>query len=334
MTEKIEILIPVSPYEPERIIRESVKSLKQLEMPEGLQKQLHYIIDTDKHPEDDERVEFLNEEASDEVNVVVRTTTRGRRAGALNEGLEQLEDPEYVAIFDIDSRPGKNFLKACKVQLDSSEEVFMSTCPRKILNPDRNFVTRLVDAEYDFLMDMQKLLDRTEGFNHFNGLIAVLDGQYLMEKGFDESRMCEDTDLTQRAYLDGKRPALNTESYVGEQAVTNFPDLYNQKLRWMNGAIEGLRHFTKPFISSNLSLKVKVSWFSAMAGPFFSALFSPFAFVHSAFKAVLERRISTPLSRGVHLFIFAWFITFCGIVNIFRSITGKGVEWKASDREL
>lgn len=334
VTNKVNILIPVAPFEPEEIIRKSVQSIKNVEVPENIEKEIFYIIDTDQDPEEDERITFLRNETSENVKTIVRTSNEGRRAGALNRGLEELEEPGYVAIFDIDSRPEKNFIKACVEQLESSPEVFMSTCPREILNADQNFVTKLVSSEYDFLMSMQLLLQKTGGFNHFNGLISVLDGEYIKNKGLNEERMCEDTDFTQRAYLDGRRPAINNNSVVGEQAMTSFSDLYSQKVRWMNGAIEGLKYFSRPMLSGDLSLKTKASWFSAMTMPFFSAILSPLVVFYVVSKILTQGNIIEPISKGVYLFIFAWFISFCGVVNIVRLFTGRNIRWKDSEREI
>lgn len=316
------------------IIVKSVESLRRLESPEEVDVNISYVIDTETTPENDDRVSYIKEDTGGEISAVVRTSTDGRRAGALNRGLKELDETDYVAIFDVDSRPEKDFLTACVKQLKDTDDAVLSTCPREILNAERNVFTRLVDAEYDFLTNMQLLLQSIGGFNHFNGLIGVLEADYLMKKGLNENRMCEDTDFTQKAYLDGKRPVVNSNSSVGEQAVTNFSDLYSQKVRWMNGAVEGIKYFSRPFLTGDISIKLKVSWMSAMFLPFFAVLLSPLAFLHALKNMVSERKIVRPVSRGLYLFVFAWFVTFCGLVNILRICTGGEIVWKDSERDI
>ncbi len=331
---QVNFVVPVAPFEPQEIIRKSVEALKHTETPRNYEKEIFYVIDTDQDPAEDERVQYLRRETPEEVKTIARTSNEGRRAGAINRALDEMDVPDYVAIFDIDSRPGEKFIGACIDQLESEERIFMSTCPRRVINKDQNFVTKLVEAEYDFLTDMQLLLEKTEGFNHFNGLISVIEGGYLEKERLNESRMCEDTDFTQRAYLNGRRPAINSESYLGEQAVTTFQDLYSQKVRWMNGALEGIMNFSGSFLRSDLPFKIRLSWLSAMVLPFFSAVLSPLVVLHVAKNILTTGKVFDSLEKGFALFCFAWFISYCGLVNLFKLLFDRDVEWTDSDREI
>lgn len=333
MTGQINFVVPVAPFEPIGVIEKSVESLTDHDISKDLVKSIIYVIDVDEDIETDERVSYLREETPESVKTIARTSNDGRRAGAINRALEEMETPEYIAIFDIDSRPGPEFIDSCVDQLEERDELFMSTCPRRILNRDRNFVSKMVEVEFDFITDMQLFLERQNGFNHFNGLISVMDADYLMEEKLDEGKICEDTDFTEKAYLDGKRPAINTGSYLGEQSVTGIKDLYNQKLRWMKGALEGLRYYSLPFFRSDLPFKVKSSWFSAMTTPFFAALLSPVAFLYSLKLLYDSGDVVDSVEKGFALFFFTWLISFCGLVNIGKMLAGKGVEWKDSERE-
>ena len=332
MTDQIDFIIPVAPFEPLSIIEKSVQSLENVEAPSNYSKNIFYVIDVKDEPEDDQRVTYLKEETGENINAIVRTSNEGRRAGAINTGLEQSEAEDYITILDIDSRPGEDFLEACIQQLDENEDVFMSTCPRKVLNADQNFTTKMVEAEFDFFTDMQLNLEKNKGFNHFNGLISVLDASYLKKEKLDESKSCEDTEFTERAYLDGKRPAINSESYVGEQAVTNLSDLYNQKVRWVKGAVEGLRNYSKPIMTGDLSLRVKFTWLAAMLSPFLAPVASPLVFIYGL-KFIWQDGLFEGVRKSVAFFVFTWIIGVCALVNIWKLIAGKGVAWKESSRE-
>lgn len=40
-------------------------------------------------------------------------TTEGRRAGAVEYALDRIDEPDYVALFDVDLRPDEDFLVEC-----------------------------------------------------------------------------------------------------------------------------------------------------------------------------------------------------------------------------
>lgn len=333
LEEKVSIIVPVAPFEPRELLVRSAEAIDQLEVPEGLDREVFYVMDAREGPKDD-RASYFREKAPEAFNLIVRNHSEGRRAGAISRALDEADSPRYVTIFDIDSRPSSNFISSGIRQLKENEDAFMSTPVRDIINRDRNVVTRTVGAEYDFLSSMQNLIERTRGFNHFNGLIAVHDGEYLVEKGLNWERTCEDTDYTERAYLDGKRPVLNNASSVGEQAMTSWQDLYSQKVRWMRGGLEGLVHYFGPFMKSDIPLRIKISWMSAVTLPFFAFLLSPLSFLYGSWILLRERDLLRAVEDSVLLFFFAWVVSFCGIVNIYKVLSSKETAWSSSEREI
>jgi 1,2-diacylglycerol 3-beta-glucosyltransferase len=325
----IELIIPASPSEPAKVIENSIEHLKELEVPEGLEAEIHYVIDSE-NIEEDVRFDTLDESS---VDIIKREPEDGTRAGAINMVLETVSEPEYIAIFDIDSRPEKNFLIECRKDLEEREENFISSSTRNIINADRNMITKTVDAEFQFFNDVQRLNDATDSFNHFNGPISVIDGEFAVNHRFNEKVICEDTDFTERGYLEGRRASITRKTEVGEQAPTNLGDLYYQKIRWMDGAREGLEYYLKPFLKSENPLRVKFSWFMAMFLPFVSFVFSPLALLYSVRMKARGDTIYNSLLKGVLLFLFTWFITFCGLVALKKRIKGENIGWKSPERE-
>ena len=329
-SKKIVSIIPVSPFEPLSVIKKSIGSLKNMEKPEEYETEFHYVVDTEDI-ENDERVNFLENLNDEEVKYMIREPGEGKRAGAINDLLEAIDTPKYVGLFDVDSRPSSNFLVTSLENFP--EDVFMVTSTREIINPDQNFITHMVDAEYRFLSDVQILLDQNSGFNHFNGLIGLLDGRFLMNNKLDTEKMCEDTDFSTRAYMNGKRIHVNRKSSVKEQAVTNFEDLYSQKERWMNAPWENLEEFVGPMLSSKTDPKIKLSWISAMILPLFSALFSFFSPLYGLRMLLSKEKTNKVLEKVVGLFAISWLISYCYVVAGFKRATGGEVKWTASERE-
>lgn len=335
MEEKISIIVPVAPFEPRELLVRSAEAIDQLEVPEKFEREVFYVMDVrEQGEEEDKRASYFRERAPEDFKLILRNHSEGRRAGAISRALDEAGSPRYVTIFDIDSRPSSNFITSGISQLEENEDAFMSTPVRGIINRDRNMVTRIVGAEYDFLSSMQNFMDRSEGFNHFNGLIAVHDGKYLVEKGLNWERACEDTDYTERAYLDGRRPVLDNASSVGEQAMTSWQDLYSQKVRWMRGGLEGLVHYFAPFMKSELPFRIKVSWLSAVTLPFFAFLFSPLSFLYGFWILLREGDFVRAVEDSVLLFLFAWLVSFCGVVNLYKVLRKKEAAWTSSEREI
>ena len=116
------------------------------------------------------------------------------------------------------------------------------------------------------------------GFIQFNGLIGVSKAAFLRSTVFNERCACEDVDITQQIYLSGSS-ALLVNSQVGEQAPTSIQDLYNQRVRWFRGAVEGLRKIFRPDVDSKRADRSKnhVVWLAH--GSIFFLLASTFCSV-------------------------------------------------------
>ena len=327
--EEIHAVIPVSSEESAQVIDNSMQSIQQLEVPSGSRLHVHYVVDS----EDVEKDLRLSETDYSGINSYFRELEDGTKAGALNHMIEQLDSPDYIAIFDVDSRPSKNFVVECKNALDSSENVFLASCPRKIINYEQNLVTKMAGAEFDLFNDIQYINDRYNSFNTFNGPISLIDGEYVRNNPFDEQVTCEDIEFVQEAYLNGLRTKMSDETYVGEQAPLNLKDLYFQKIRWMTGALESLEKHAKDFALSDRSLKIKMGWFASVSLPFFAGILSILFPIFSLRRNLKGDSIVRSINKGVALFLFSWLVMVCGLVVIKKRIFNQNITWKSPERE-
>ncbi len=322
----IGVIVPVAPAEPYTVIDRSVDALTGMAVPDGADLTILYVVDTEDADTDD-RIDRL--ERNGDVEVLVREPGEGRRAGAINSGLDHLGDMDRIALFDVDSRPDPAFLE--KTLPRFAADTYFVTAPRDIVNADRNLVTRMIDTEFDFFTDMQRLLTRGEGFFHANGLIGVLDGAYLQRERLNQDLLCADTDFSERAYRDDRHARMVRDTYVGEQAVTNMRDLYSQKQRWLQGALEGLRYHTRGMATASIPARVKVTWLLTMVAPFLSALFSPLALGYAAVR--YGRTPGEAVKRGVALFLLTWVVTLAGVMAVLKNASGRGVDWTVPQRD-
>ncbi len=210
---RIASIIPVAESEPFHVIERSFRVLRSLDC-SGFLHDIYYIVDV--YRDHDEKVSRLKELGA---NVITRKP-RGKRAGAINDALATLKRYDFVAIFDVDSRPEKNFLKACLEKME--ENVFIVSTPRRITNPDETSVTKVVSLEYSIIGFLYRRFP--EGFLQFNGLIGLVRYDLLRRFGLDESSICEDVDFTTRMYMRGYRARLTVDSIMGEQAPRTIRD--------------------------------------------------------------------------------------------------------------
>lgn len=327
--ENICVLIPVAPFEPLSIIQKSVDSLKQLET-SGLSVNIIYIIDCPEGP--DHRVQYLK---SGNIGHLARFETRGRRGGAINDALDTIRGPDgildadYIALFDVDSRPKPDFLLKCINAIKMDANTVMASGTRYITNQDSGWVAMIIAAEYSFFADVYRLYERFDGFKQFNGLIGVIDARALDGTSLNEDVYCEDLEFTQRMYISGKKPVL-AETKVGEQGPTSLKELYNQRIRWMSGALEGLEENNTRFFSASIPMSQKLAWFTSITLPFGAFLLTPIVPFYGL--RLWSKGHDRILLKTAGLIFHVWLISFCGVQAILNRIRKKKTKWTDTSR--
>lgn len=313
----VQALVPVAPGEPISVVEESVRRLK------GLGLEPLYVAD---RPSED-LIEAVEETGG---RVVPRESSRGRRAGALNDGLE-VTDSDLVAIMDVDSRPSSAFMEKCVSALKRDAEVFLASGPRRVTNEDGGNVPLMVSAEYRLIGDLYRFVELSGGFLQFNGLIGVVR-RTALERGLDEEVSCEDVDLATRAYTDGERVEL-VEAEVGEQAPPSTGDLYSQRVRWLYGALETLHKHGRGLLTSGAPLSVKVSWLVEMMAPLLLVLLSPLMVLSPLYGLRLlwtgEKRAG---SKSVLLPLLGAILVYCSLVALGKFALGRRPRWETAER--
>lgn len=331
--ERLDVIVPVAHYEPISVLKKSVDCILSLENGD-MDVRVIYVLDiTD---ETDDRLKFLG---GVPVAVIARKSNRGRRAGAINDALAMCKQapgnaPDYVALFDVDSRPDRNFLIECARLLRSSKNVIIASGARFITNEDENIITKTIAAEYCFFSDVYLMFERFDGFNQFNGMIGVLNIKIMRDHQFDhlnESASCEDLDFTQRAYLSGFTGGFSQNTRVGEQAPSTIRDLFNQRVRWLSGACQGMRTYLSSFITAQISVSKKLAWFLALSLPFVAFLATPVVPLYGA-RLYGKYGLRSVIVRTVGLVGHVWLITLCGSVALAKNMFGWRIKWGGSKR--
>lgn len=319
---QLNIIVPVSLHEPLYVIKKSLESLSRLDR-DSTEVCMTYVIDS---LGDDPRAKYLQDQS---VEVIVRKP-RGRKAGAINDVLDIIT-ADYIAFFDVDSRPDKNFLVECVSALEK-ECAVIASAPRYITNPDASIISRVISAEYILMADLYRLLDRMDGFKQFNGLIGVLDARLFDRRRLDETAICEDADLMQQIYLEGNIAVL-ANTRVGEQAPLTLMDLFNQRVRWISGACEGLKYFSG-FCRAKIPWSRKISWFSAMTISFFMFMVSPLVPSYSMRLWRSSNGMGDFTLKLMGLIVDAWIIWLCALMALFKKLLHRQIKWKETARSM
>lgn len=331
--DQILIIVPVASFEPLSVLKKSVECIYALE-PGDMDVRVAYVLDLKEG--DDPRLEYLQGVHSDTWDVVTRLGNRGRRAGAINDAIDAqcALSPDYIAIFDVDSRPEYDFLIECVRVLKSNESAIIASGARFVTNEDDGIVPKTIAAEYLFFSDVYEEFAIYDGFTHFNGLIGVIDMKLVnsyLPRSLDESVPCEDVEFTQRAYLAGLTSVFTPNTMVGEQAPVSIGDLFNQRVRWLDGAFAGLQKYRVRFFFALIPRTRKLAWLLALSLPFVAVLAIPFVPVYGL-RLWAKHGFSRAVVQTAGLIGHTVLITVCGLVVIAKRIMGKETEWKDSSR--
>jgi 1,2-diacylglycerol 3-beta-glucosyltransferase len=326
---KVYVLIPVAPFEPLSIIKRSVTSLRQLKTP-YLDLYIIYIVDCLNGY--DERIRYLENE---HIRYICRLNTRGRRAGAVNDAMSSISrsdgtiDADHIALFDVDSRPDPDFLMKCINEINNNPDCVIASGVRYITNCESGWVASTIAAEYSFFNDVYRFSRKYDGFIQFNGLIGVIDARTLDSIRLNEHVYCEDLDFTQKVYIAGKKPAL-ADCSVGEQAPTTIKELYNQRVRWLSGALDGLINYIVQFQGAPIPVNRKVAWFISMTLPFAAFILTPLVPVYGL--RLWIKGEDHVFYKTLGLSFHVWLITLCGMTAVIKRIFRKKTVWTDSSR--
>lgn len=242
---KVGVLVPISPFESLDVVLESLECIKSLDFGE-YEFKIVYVVD--------KNLECAEELKKKGVEVLYREEARGRRAGAINDAIKFFSDfnPKYVAIFDVDSRPERNFILECIKVLERDEKIFIASS-RRYINNGINLPSETVEAEYHLINFFLNKLS----WKQFNGLIGVLRYEYL-KRGLEESAITEDAEFSTRMYAEGLRAEMVETTKLYEEAPMSWKELYLQRKRWYFGGLQLWKHRKK------LKGKVKFSWIMAL----------------------------------------------------------------------
>jgi len=195
-----------------------------------------------------------------DVKYIHRTDRSGFKAGALAEGLKTAKG-EFIAIFDADFLPKKDFLKRIIPHFKNGE-LGMIQSRWEHINEKYSMLTKLQAFGLDAHFSVEQGGRNAGGhFINFNGTAGVWRRKAIEEAGgWQSDTLTEDLDLSYRAQLKGWKFLFVEEVGAPAELPAAMNALKTQQFRWNKGAAECTRkNLMKVLKATDLSLGTKLN---------------------------------------------------------------------------
>lgn len=189
---------------------------------------------------------------------VSRTDRTGHKAGALANGLK-LAKGEFIAIFDADFTPDRDFLLRTIGYFDSPEIGLVQTRWGH-LNEDYSFLTKAQSFGIDGHFVIEQVARNGSGlWINFNGTAGIWRKDCIHSAGgWEHDTLTEDFDLSYRAELKGWK-FLYLRDVVCKAEIPPTMNAYKaQQFRWCKGSIQTALKLMPRIFSAQIPTKTKV----------------------------------------------------------------------------
>jgi cellulose synthase/poly-beta-1,6-N-acetylglucosamine synthase-like glycosyltransferase len=237
----VTIQLPI--YNERYVIERLLKSISELDYPESkLQIQI-----LDDSTDDTSRIidDYLHEHLL-QYDVIRRKDREGFKAGALKNGLTKSRG-DFIAIFDADFTPKKDFLLKTMVHFNNHEIGVVQT-RWSFTNRDYSLLTSLQAFALDTHFTIEQSgRNQQNHYINFNGTAGIWRKETILDAGnWEATTLTEDLDLSYRAQMKKwKFKYLEDVESPSELPVT-ISALKKQQFRWNKG---GAQCFKKHFFS-------------------------------------------------------------------------------------
>ncbi len=253
---KVTIQLPI--FNEKYVVQRLIQNIAQLDYPENL---LEIQILDDSNDETTKIVrECVDELPNKKIFKLIRRPERnGYKAGALKYGLQSTEG-EFIAIFDADFLPQKDFLLKTIPYFFESEHTGVVQTKWGHINKDYNLLTKCqafgLDAHFTVEQTGRNSADH---FINFNGTGGVWRRKCIEDAGnWQADTLTEDLDLSYRAQLKGWKFKYLEEIESPAELPVTMTALKSQQFRWTKGAAENTRKNLMKVFKHELPLTTKI----------------------------------------------------------------------------
>ncbi|MBT6439510.1 MAG: glycosyltransferase, partial [Flavobacteriales bacterium] len=190
---------------------------------------------------------------------ITRTNRQGYKAGALAEATP-IAKGTYIAIFDADFLPKKNFLQDTIPHFQDKNVGVVQT-KWEHLNKGYSTLTSLQAFGLDAHFTVEQKGRNFAGyFINFNGTAGIWRKSCILDAGgWESDTLTEDLDLSYRAQLKGWKFKYLEEVEAPAELPATMSALKTQQFRWSKGAAECTRkNLVRVLQSNNVSVSTKL----------------------------------------------------------------------------
>lgn len=197
-----------------------------------------------------------------DIQHISRVNRESFKAGALKEGLKTAKG-EFIAIFDADFLPKKDWLKNT-IPYFKDPEIGVVQTRWGHLNRDYSILTRVQAFALDAHFTLEQVGRNSKGhFINFNGTAGVWRKECIMDAGnWEGDTLTEDLDLSYRAQLKNWKFKYLEEVETPAELPVVISAARSQQFRWNKGGAENFQKMAKRvFKSEDISFKTKIHSF-------------------------------------------------------------------------
>ena len=263
--------VPDSEFKPDKLVTIQLPLYNEMYVIERL---IDSVCEID-YPKDKMEIQVLDDSTDETTSIVARVveekkklgfdishvrrgTREGYKAGALKEGMK-IAKGEFIAIFDADFIPQKEFLKKT-LSYFTDDKVGMVQSRWEHLNGDYSIITKAQALALDghFVIE-QTVRNKSGFFINFNGTGGVWRKKCIEDAGnWHADTLTEDLDLSYRAQLIGWRFVFLKDFTSPAELPSEINALKAQQFRWTKGAVETAKKILPLVWKSKVPLRVKL----------------------------------------------------------------------------
>lgn len=247
------------------LIEGTIKACKEMKYPS--KSKIHiYLCD------DGRRKEMKDLCKKMKIKYLSREDNKDAKAGNYNNALNNTNSP-YVAVFDADMRPSRDFLMKCVPYLFLDEKIGFVQLPQSFSNPDifqQKFkLNNYIPLEQNYFYHRIQISRNNNNSVIFCGTNAILSREALEDiGGFATETITED--FATGLLIEGhgfRGIALPYDEVYGKN-VENTSSLLKQRSRWCRGCIQTYNNY-KIITNKGLNIKQKADYISGIYYWFF-----------------------------------------------------------------
>ncbi len=255
--EPVDVFITVA-GEPVGIVEETVRAAQKMEYPSFRVHILNdgYVVKKENWKDMEEMAARLG------VNCITRRTPGGAKAGNINNGLRETQEP-FVVIFDADHVPHEDFLRKTMRYFADSKVGFVQS-PQYYKNYATNYVTRSSWEQQQLFFG-----PICRGKNRWNattmcGTNMVIRREALLQAGGIAESIAEDFLTGVTLHSKGWKSVYVPEVLAEGLAPEDFLSYYKQQFRWARGSLDVIFPKNK-LLSRGLTWRQRLQYFSSIS---------------------------------------------------------------------